>query len=139
MLSSKSKILFFTIHHYYGHVKGLEFRFSPYGNYQTRLLAPMIRGQISNDHPTIVDLKFQLPIIPGFFLVMFPLMFVPSLLTSDEMTINGVLREPTMNERIGFTFFSLGVPAFIYYMNFIRPLQKLHRVIKAKLKLEEKA
>ena len=54
------------------------------------------------------------------------------------MTINGVLREPTMNERIGWALFIIGVPALIYYLNCIRPLQKLHRVLKNKLGLEER-
>lgn len=72
----------------------------------------MVKGRVTSDHRTVVDLKFQLPIIPAFFLFVLPLMFLPSFFTIDEMTINGVLREPTMNERIGFALFFIGVPAY---------------------------
>jgi hypothetical protein len=111
MLSSKSKILFFTIPHYFGHLKGQEFVFSAYNGYQTRLLVSMVKGKVTHDDRTVVDLKFQLPIIPALFLLVLPLIFLPSFFTIDEMTINGVLREPTMNERIGWALFFVGVPA----------------------------
>ncbi|MBA4055952.1 MAG: hypothetical protein C0490_14655 [Marivirga sp.] len=122
MLSSKSKILFFTIRHYFGHLKGQEFVFSTYNGYQTRLLVPMVKGKVTNDDRTVVDLKFQLPIIPTFFLLVLPMMFLPSFFTIDEMTINGVLREPTMNERIGWAL-------FFYWCSGIIVLFKLHSTI----------
>jgi hypothetical protein len=137
MLSSKSKVLFFTIRHYDGYANGLEFRFFPYKGYRSRLLAPVVKGQVRNDHPTVVDLEFQPPIIPAVFLLVFPLMFLPLFFSTDAMTINGVLREPTMNERIGWGLFFIGVPASIYYLNFILPLLKLHRVLRKKLRLED--
>lgn len=98
----------------------------------------LIKGKVTREDRTVVDLKFHLPIIPAFFLLVLPLMFLPSFFTMDEMTINGVLREPTMNERIGWALFFIGIPALLYYTNFIRPLQKLHRVLKNKLRLEKK-
>jgi hypothetical protein len=139
MFSLNSKILFFTIRHYFGHMNGQEFVLSTYNGYQTGLLVPMVKGKVAHDDQTVVGLKFQLPIIPTFFLLVLPLMFIPIFFTVDEMTINGVLKEPTMNERIGWALFSIGVPALLYYLNCIRPLQKLHRVFKSKLKLEERA
>lgn len=81
MLSSKSKILFFTIRHYFGHLKGQEFVFSTYNGYQTRLLVPMVKGKVTHDDRTVVDLKFQLPIIPALFLFVLPLIFLPSFFT----------------------------------------------------------
>lgn len=138
MLSVKSKILFFTVRHYFGHLKGQDFVLSSYNGYQARLLVPMVTGRITRDNKTVVDLKFQLPIIPAFFLLVLPLVFLPSFFTIDEMTINGVLREPTMNERIGWALFFIGLPAILYYTNCVRPLQKLHRSLKNKLRLEEK-
>lgn len=137
MLSSKSKILFFTIRHYFGYVRGQEFTFSTYNGYQTRLLIPMVKGKVAQVDRTVVDLKFQVPIIPTCFLLVVPMMFLPSLFTMDEMTINGELREPTMIERIGFALFFISVPALLFYLNCLRPLQKLHLDLKNNLQLEE--
>jgi hypothetical protein len=138
MLSSKSKILFFTSRHYFGNVEGQKFAFTTYSGFENRFFVPMVKGQVTSESPTIVHLNFQLPILPAFFLLVFPLIFLPSFFTLDEMTINGVLREPTMNERIGWALFFIGIPAFLYYVNFVRPLQNLHYVLKNKLSLEEK-
>jgi hypothetical protein len=138
MLSSKSKILFFTIRQYFGHARGKEFTFSPYDGFQTRILVPMVKGKVTHDDKTVVDLKIHLPIIPTFFLLVLPLMFIPSFFTMDEMTINGVLREPTTTERIGFALFMIAVPSFLFYLNFVRPLRKLQNALQDKLKLEEK-
>lgn len=139
MLASKSKILFFTIRHYFGHLEGQEFLFSTYNGYQTRLLVPVVKGKVTYNNQTVVDLKFQFPIIPAFFLLVLPLIFLPSFFTIGEMTINDVLREPTMNERIGWALFFIGVPSLLYYLNFVRPLKKLQTVLKNNLRLEERS
>jgi hypothetical protein len=137
MLTSKWKILFFSIPRYFGRVTAREFTFSTYSRYQTTLLVPAVKGKVSHDGQTLVDLKFQLPVIPALFLLLFPLMFVPTFFTIDQMTINGVLRIPTMNERIGWALFFIAVPSLIFYLNYARPLLKLKRVLKKNLRLEE--
>jgi hypothetical protein len=78
----------------------------------------VVKGTVTYNDQTIVDLKFQLPIVPAFFQLVLPLIFLPSFFTIDEMTIDGVLREPTMNERIGWALFFIAVPSLLYYLNF---------------------
>jgi len=54
------------------------------------------------------------------------------------MTINGVLRAPTMIERIGFALFFTGLPGSLYYLNSTLSFEKLRSALIKKLKLEER-
>lgn len=113
MISSTSKFLFITIRHYFGEVKGSGFLFTTYSGLPTALMVPQIKGQVTDQQPTYIKLKLQLPIIPAIFLLIVPVLFVPGLLTMEEMTINGVVREPTIVLPLYF-WFSRFLPFFIF-------------------------
>jgi hypothetical protein len=69
--------------------------------------------------------------------MIFPCVFIPSAILSDQMTINGVLRKPELIERIGFGLFGGGGPMIWCYFDSIRPIKEAELWIVEKLKLKE--
>jgi hypothetical protein len=137
LLSSKSKFLFFSVRKFFGRVKGGKFQVSM--NHSTsRLLVPVVKGQMLEGKPTVVELILKLPIIPTVAMTSAFLVLGIGLLTSDQMTINGVLREPTSEERVIFIGLIIAIPTVVFYFTILRPLQELRSELKKRLRLQEK-
>jgi hypothetical protein len=137
LLAAKTKILFFSFKTHYGTLKDGQFKFSAY-NTELVMLSPTVKGKIFGENRTVVEIKDGIPIVMLLFYSLFPAFMIPMMWLSDEITINGVLREPTILERIGFSIFSIGVPGVIFFFNTFLPLRRLRGTLKEKLKLYEK-
>jgi hypothetical protein len=141
LLATKTKVIFFSVRHYAGSVTNNEFTIGKYITGSSEFVTMKVRGQVFSGNPTMVNLRFGMP----FAIVMMVTFFTVAsgfaaftTLTIDEMTINGVLREPSTAERIFFSLFCSAIPTIIFYFNFIFPTQKLQRVLEEKLQLERK-
>ena len=136
MLSLKTKVLFISVANYFGTATGTEFIMFTVNSFRVRHFVPIVKGHVMRGEPTIVELKSELPVIPAFFLLVVPVIFLPVFFTMDKMMINDVLREPSLSERIGWSLFFISIPLIIFYMNYVRPLQKLRGELKRHLALK---
>lgn len=114
-----------------------EFIVSSYRSDFAGLLAPRIKGKIISSDPTQVKMRLILPLFPMIFLIGGPLYFFPSFFTTETMTINGVLRAPTIGERFIFGGMFVVIPAILVFTNFILPLRQAERMLREKLSLTE--
>ncbi|TGE20998.1 hypothetical protein [Hymenobacter metallicola] len=96
---------------------------------------PTIRAEITQSHPVTIRLK----ITPNYFLIafllLFPLIFIPSALFSDDWTINGIHRAPVLAERLEILLTGGGIPLLLCYVGVILPVQKAEDWIVKKLML----
>ncbi len=137
-LNRQSKILFISSNDYVGSIDGRSFKL--YKNFNGRYgrSNPKISGTITTTDPVTIDIKISPHYIRLLFFSIFPIVFVPAAIFSDQMTINGVLREPEMSERLFFALFGGGGPMIWCYLDSIRPIKETELWIKEKLKLTEK-
>jgi|GEM_PF-5453451 len=138
MLSSRQQVLFFKPKQYSGKINGKEFNIAFSTGPHIRFMTSAIAGSMKTADSTIVELKYQIPIIPMVFFMLISLASIPYD-TLRELTINGVLREPTSWERFVFAFFSVGVPAVLFVLHYLHPLRILQRELRKRLRLEELA
>lgn len=97
---------------------------------------PKITGEIREGDPTTI----RLTIAPNYFilafLLLFPVLFIPAALFSDDWTINGVHRAPVLSERLSILLMAGGMPLLMGYMVAILPVQKAQAWIVQKLALQ---
>ncbi|MCB2380459.1 hypothetical protein LGH70_22895 [Hymenobacter sp. BT635] len=97
---------------------------------------PKIKGEIMQEAPTTIRLQ----ITPNYFLIafllLFPIIFIPSALFQDEWTINGVHRAPVLAERIMILVLAGGIPLAWCYVGAIIPVKKAEEWIVKKLALQ---
>ena len=138
-LSRKSRFLFITTSDYVGSIEGRTFNF--YKNFNARYgrSNPKIKGTISTENHTTVEIKISPHYLRVLFFLIFPCVFIPTAILSDQMTINGVLREPELIERISFGLIGGGGPIIWCYFDSIRPIKKAEVWITEKLKLKVKS
>lgn len=97
---------------------------------------PAIKMKVENKNPIITTIKF----IPHYFDILFYFVcataFISAPFLYNEMTINGVVRRPTLVER--FLFGQIGVVIGLFcYFRHIRPIRKTEKWLCEKLKLEK--
>jgi hypothetical protein len=98
---------------------------------------PKIGGKLMQEYPTTI----RLTIAPNYFLVafllLFPVVFVPAALFSDDWTINGVHRAPVLMERLSILLTGGGLPLLMGYVGAIIPVKKAEDWLVKKLALQE--
>jgi hypothetical protein len=142
LMSIKGKFLFYSWKEYPGSLAGANFHISNLIFDYTNLTRPNVQGKIrpmpvGQKIETIVELKSGIPFFTLIFYGLFPTFMIPIMILTDEMTINGVLREPTVLERIGFSLLSFGVPGVIFYFTTLLPISRMKNTLVDKLKLSE--
>lgn len=137
-LNRKSKLLFISFVEYIGSIKGATFSFYKNFNPSHGLSNPKIKGTILSESPTTIKVQISPHYLRVLFFLLFPCVFIPAAITSDEITIDGVLREPELFERILIGLFGGGGPLIFCYFDSIRPIKKAERWITDKLKLTER-
>ena len=96
---------------------------------------PVVEGVFFSDRPLIINILIK----PNYFIILFfaifVFIFIPAGIFVDKMTINGVLRVPTILER--FLFAGVGgiMPGLWCYFGYIRPIKKSEKWIVEKLSL----
>lgn len=97
---------------------------------------PKIVAELTQEHSTTIRLK----IIPNYFLVafllLFPVVFVPAALLSDDWTIDGVHRAPVLTERLSMLVGEV-FPLLMCYVGAILPVKKAEEWIVKKLALQQ--
>lgn len=97
---------------------------------------PKIMGEIIQAHPTTIRVQ----IIPNYwlitFLCLFPLVFVPAALFSDNWTIDGVHRAPVPTERLSILLGAGGGPLVLCYVVAILPVKMAKDWLVKKLALQ---
>lgn len=84
---------------------------------------PLMKMEVEQENPTILEVKF----IPSYFKLFF-LLFIGSVFTissflMNEITVNGILREVVYTDRL--LFFGLGSLLLVWgYFRCIRPIHK---------------
>ncbi len=136
-LNRRSKFLLFSSNDYVGAIESKRFKF--YKSFNTRhgRANPKIKGTIVNENPTTVEIQIAPHYLRVLFFMIFPCVFIPTAILSSQMTINGVLREPEMLERIGFGLFGGVGPMIWCYFDSIRPIKETELWIRQKLMLKE--
>jgi hypothetical protein len=97
---------------------------------------PKIVGEITQEHPTTIQLKIAPNYLLVAFLLLFPLVFVPAALFSDDWTINGVHRAPMLTERLSMLLTGGIFPLLMCYVGAIIPVKKAEDWIVKKLALQ---
>jgi hypothetical protein len=140
LLDTHSKVIFFTMRKYNGNMANNKFIIGQYVSGPAKYASTKLKGEVVAGDRTIVKLKLSL----HFLIVGLITIFILSggfgayiMLTTHEMTINGVLREPLPVERIMFSMLFIALPPIVLYFNLIFPMQKLQRVLEEKLELEK--
>jgi hypothetical protein len=97
---------------------------------------PIIQGKFIEDSPTTVNLKF----IPNYIMIVFFFIVATCFLYASiflpKMTINDVLRVPTIFERILFVCIGCIVPLLWCFFGYIRPIKKAETWILERLNLK---
>lgn len=96
---------------------------------------PTVKGIYFSDEPTIIKILIRPNYLMIAFFSLFVLIFIPTPLFIDEMTINGVTRSPGIFERILFTAAGGVLPGLWGYFGYIRPIRKANEWIVKKLAL----
>jgi len=96
---------------------------------------PVIEGVFTCDKPLTINIKIKPSYSTIVFFSIFVFIFIPVGLFSDEMTINHVLREPTIFERLLFAGVGSIIPGLWGYFGYIRPVKKAKIWIIEKLQL----
>ena len=98
---------------------------------------PLINGRITQEERVRVDLAIR----PSYFLIafcaIFPCIFLPVIFFFDKMTINGVYRTPTIDEKVFFALFSVTIPVIICYFKTIKPTRDAEKWLVRKFSLKE--
>jgi hypothetical protein len=136
-LARRHKVLFGSSPEYSGSVSENSFIFYRIFNAQHGRANPKISGKIKSFNPTVIEVKVSPHYWRISFFLIFPLVFIPVSFLSDQMTINGVLKEPELSERIFFGLFGGGMPTIWCYFDSIRPIKSTERWLREKLSLKE--
>ncbi|HEY0655883.1 MAG TPA: hypothetical protein VGD65_22260 [Chryseosolibacter sp.] len=138
LLATKSTFIF-SWPEYPGKLQGLDFSISNNILLATKSTPrPGVKGKIiPSETATVVELRPRIPILETFLCCIFPIIFISVMITTDEMTINGVVREPTLVERIFFSFFSIAIPGIVFGLIILLPISSMTRTLMQKLQLQE--
>lgn len=97
---------------------------------------PAIEGIFISEKPLTVNLRIK----PSLFIIIlfsfFTIMLIGSAIFAKEMTINGVLKSPTVNERFLISLWAL-IPGLWCYFGYIRPVKKAEKWVVQLLHLKE--
>ncbi|AZQ64705.1 hypothetical protein EI427_21005 [Flammeovirga pectinis] len=116
LLSTESHFLFFKQKEYKGKLKKNKFKF--YKKFSSNQFSnPEIKGKFISENPLMVEIRITPHYFKLLFFLIFPIIFIPESIFADEMTINGVLREPTLVERLAFGSFGGLVPIIWGYID----------------------
>ena len=98
---------------------------------------PVVHGFYISERPLTINIVIKPNYFTILFFSLFVFLFIPVGIFMDEMTINGMVRSPTIGER--FLFAGLGgfVPGLWCYFGFIRPIKKAENWIVDKLRLHK--
>lgn len=96
---------------------------------------PKITGELVHAHPTTVRLRIAPNYFILAFLLLFPVVFVPPALFSDNWTINGVHRAPVLTERLEILLIGGGLPLVMGYVCAIAPVKRAEEWLVQKLAL----
>jgi hypothetical protein len=137
-LNRRHRLLFLSSPEYVGSIDGKSFKI--YRNFDARYgrSNPKVHGTIMSSNPTTIEIKVSPHYLRILFFSIFPIVFVPAAILSDQMTINGVLREPELSDRIFCALFGGGGPTIWCYFDSIRPIKETEDWITEKLGLKEK-
>ena len=138
LINTKSKFLFILPSQYFGYVNTKEFNLGGHKGDRFGIFSPRIKGGILAEKPTTIEIRFVIPYLTTFFFLIIPITFSLVAAFTDQMTINGVVREPELSERIGFAFLGVFIPAPIFYISTIWPLKRVEAHLIDALKLEKK-
>lgn len=138
-LNRKSKVLFISTSDYVGSIEGRTFQLYKNFNSRSGPAYSKIKGIVLIENPTTIEIRITPHYLRILFFMIFPCVFIPGAILSNQMTINGVLREPELIERVGFGLFGGVVPMIMCYFDSIRPIKKTEQWITEKLKLKEKS
>ncbi len=98
---------------------------------------PAIEGNFISEKPLTVNLRIR----PSYFMIIFlsfsVFAFIPSAIFVDEMTVNGVVKSPTVVDRLTFSLVGGVIPGLWCYFGYIRPVKKAERWIVQLLHLKE--
>jgi hypothetical protein len=93
-LNRKHKFPFLSSNEYIGSIDDSSFNLYKAFNSKYGRSNPKVSGTIISDNPTTIEIKISPHYFRVLFFLTFPLVFIPGAIFSDQMTINGVLREP---------------------------------------------
>jgi len=96
---------------------------------------PVIEGFFTSEKPLIINIIIKPSYFTIIFFSIFVFTFIPVGLLADKMTINDVLRSPTIFERLLFVGLGGIIPGIWCYFGYIRPVKKAERWIIKKLQL----
>jgi hypothetical protein len=136
-INSRTKFLFLSMKDYKGSISGNTFELQKAYSSQHSPSFPKIQGKVISGNPTTVELEISPPYFRILFFLIFPTLFVPAFVFSDEITINGVLRTPSIIERISFAGV-MGIGPLVWcFFDCIWPIWKAEKWLKQELSLEE--
>lgn len=135
-LNGNTRQSYFSSGNYMGSIKENRFKLKKKRFSKNSPSYPQIKGSIIADKPTEITIKITPSYLVMLFFLVFPLIFLPVAIFSDEIRINGVLREPKLYERFLIGFLAL-LPLILGYFKVIRPIKQTEAWIKKKLLLEE--
>lgn len=96
---------------------------------------PVIEGFYISEKPLILNIVIKPNYLTLLFFSLFVFTFIPASIFLDKMTINGVLRSPSILERLLFAGVGGLMPALWAYFGYIRPIKKAENWIVEKLRL----
>ena len=82
-----------------------------------------IEGIFISEKPLTINLRIRPSYLPIIFFSFFTIMVIGSAIFAEEMTINGVLKVPTVSERFLFGLLAV-IPGLWCYFGYIRPVKK---------------
>jgi hypothetical protein len=127
---------FYPVDNYSAEIRGTGFLLRPADPARNLPAMPRIKVDITHAHPTIVHVT----ITPNYFLIafllVFPIVFIPAALFSDDWTINGVHRAPELTERLMLVLGAGGMPMLLCYVAAIVPIKKAKAWLVDKLALQ---
>ena len=136
LLDEKSKFLFIPLNDNIGSIARNSFQFYKTYNIRSGPANPWIKGVIVMENPTTIEIKISPHWHRVIFFMIFPVIFIPTAFLDSQMTINGILREPTFLERIAVVLFGGIGPIIWCYLDSIRPIKIAENWIKDRLMLE---
>jgi hypothetical protein len=131
LLKTKSRFLFFQFHQYFGTVSGDKFTLSRQRFDWWGMMSSRLKGSVLNGNGTVVHTRITVPWLIVISFSFASLTAVFSILTADEMTVNGEVTEAdfSLKAMMGFVVFVL--PACVIFATAILPAKWTeHKIIK---------
>lgn len=137
LLQSKSKVLFFNIHQYFGTVSNNEFtittqRFDWWG-----MICSRLKGRVLNENRTIVETRITIPWIVVTIFSFVNLTALSAILKADEITVNGEARPADLLFKLMMALIIFILPGCMIFAIAILPAKRIEQKLIKTLDLKE--